>query len=47
MEEKFECELPQHHSTSDEIREILEKYRVIELTNIINMGDQHRKGIGH
>ena len=31
---EFECELPQHHSTPDEVREILEKYRVVAVIGL-------------
>ena len=31
---EFECELPQYHSTPDDIREILEKYRVVAVVGL-------------
>ena len=30
----FQCELPKHHSTPDEIREILERYRVVAVIGL-------------
>lgn len=33
-EEKFECELPRHHATHDEIRAILEGYKVVAVVGL-------------
>ena len=33
-DDKFECEVPQHHSTSDEIREILTGYKNIAVVGL-------------
>ena len=34
MEEKFECELPRHYSTPDNIRKILESHKVIAVVGL-------------
>ena len=33
-DDNFACELPRHHSTDDEIRAILEDYRVIAVVGL-------------